>query len=354
MTKTRQLSECDVATKAAKLNLTVDQMVVMIELTDDIEQGSGGAIQGMVLHAVDGGTELKLHSWNATYYVWLVGNRLACVREPYGRSLKMIHESGSESVSGWEQLRDAILRCEGYEVQYEQFDTASNSTINRRGDSMSEVKVKPRVRPPVMEDDVLISNAIKGIANTGEAPIGASSVEEPIVESTIVDSPIGDSSVVEDEVSRLQRAAQEAAAYVRLLESKRQDALREFDRMGDQINEARRAAEIALHQLRAVKPVTLPPVPSFKEILAEARRQRPDANDRETVRMAAMMHSTMSDGLAQAGDNLIYNRPIPEITGSEVRNVADHTYEITGPEKDAQPGQSRPSSVKREIVKRYD
>jgi hypothetical protein len=49
------------------------------------------------------------------------------------------------------------------------------------------------------------------------------------------------------------------------------------------------------------------------------------------VRMAARLHATMSDGLARAGDGMVYNRPLPEIEGMDVRNVEDHKYNITGP-----------------------
>jgi hypothetical protein len=93
-----------------------------------------------------------------------------------------------------------------------------------------------------------------------------------------------------------------------------------------------------MSRYREVKPAPkLPPVPTHAECLAMARQQRPDANDNETVRLAAQLHATMSDGLALAGSGMIYGKP-GEIRGPEVREVGDSTYNIEPIPPDAPPG----------------
>jgi hypothetical protein len=106
-----------VARKAASRNLTVGQLWVALELVDDVEKASDGAIQGMLIRAIDGGSEVKLHSMEAIYYIRLIDGRLHCIGEQYGKPPLMLYE-GKESIAAWEQIRNDILWIEGW-IEYE-------------------------------------------------------------------------------------------------------------------------------------------------------------------------------------------------------------------------------------------
>jgi hypothetical protein len=153
------------------------------------------------------------------------------------------------------------------------------------------------------------------------------------------DPPQPDEKVeVVDEVTRLQREAKAAAERVSLLRNRQRDALREHERLGEDIKQAEAAADETMSRYRAVVPAPkLPPVPTHAECLAMARAQRPDAPDHETVKLAAALHATMSDGRALAGSGMIHGKPA-EITGSEVRDTQDTHYNIEPIPPDAPPG----------------
>lgn len=112
-------TECDmvVARKAARLNLTVGSMWLMLELAEDVERVSYGNVQGMIIRAVGDGTEMKLHSMNATYYVRLIAGRLQLRGSLWRCGTLALHES-DESVAEYEKIRAKILQIEGW-LEYE-------------------------------------------------------------------------------------------------------------------------------------------------------------------------------------------------------------------------------------------
>ena len=120
-TETKIWNECDrvVVAKAAKLNMTPGHMWTALELANDVERVSCGAVQGMVLRRVGQGSELRLHSMDATYYVRVLGRRLECVQEIYGEPPKGVYEGDATCVACWECARGVILGLESYEYEYD-------------------------------------------------------------------------------------------------------------------------------------------------------------------------------------------------------------------------------------------
>jgi hypothetical protein len=130
----------------------------------------------------------------------------------------------------------------------------------------------------------------------------------------------------------LKLEADEAVKHVMDLESKQRDALRIYNETSEALPEAKNKREEALAKLYAAKPRPLPPLPTHEEFLKMARSQRRDADDRETVLMATRLHGMLSDGRARAGERI--NLDPPEMTGTEVRNVEDHRYDIPAPPRE--------------------
>jgi hypothetical protein len=150
------------AAKAASKNLSVDQLRVIIELAEDLERHSDGAVQPLLLQRTDWGCELVLASINALYRLQVMrmvgvhgrlgeveessGStprrrkrhpsltpsepcRIRCVMETYGEGSSVLHE-GPDTVESWQILRKLILYHEGWIVMHsgevrriEEFDT---------------------------------------------------------------------------------------------------------------------------------------------------------------------------------------------------------------------------------------
>jgi hypothetical protein len=106
------------AEKAAQQNLTVDQLILIIQLGGDVAEHSDERIQPMSFQKTDWGCELTLMSINAAYTVqlWKSTRRLTCICERYNAPAELIHAS-DDCVAGWESLRAKILRMEGVEVK---------------------------------------------------------------------------------------------------------------------------------------------------------------------------------------------------------------------------------------------
>ena len=136
----------------------------------------------------------------------------------------------------------------------------------------------------------------------------------------------------EVEIKQLRLDAQEAVGLVQKLKSQQADAMRLLGELDGQIRAAEMARDQAMAAYQRVVPKKLPPVPSFQEMMAMARRQRPDGDDRETVMMAARMHATLTGPLA--GEGMAYDKPLPEMEGSEVRKVDDTHYDIKPPTRE--------------------
>lgn len=135
--QTEVFSECDkhIERKAAKLNLTVGQLWVALELAEDIDRISQGRIQPMCLIRVgQTGCVAKFHSMEATYYVWIDQTDLLCVQERYGKEAAPVGiYRGKDSIPAWETIRHGILAAEGCEYESPQpqntFDTCQNMQI---------------------------------------------------------------------------------------------------------------------------------------------------------------------------------------------------------------------------------
>ena len=136
----------------------------------------------------------------------------------------------------------------------------------------------------------------------------------------------------ESDIEHLQLDAEEATKIVLKLESQQRDAMRLLAEPDGQIkaaNDERDRAVVAYHR---VMPKKLPPAPSLEQMMAQARRQRPDGDDRQTVMMAARLHGML--GGALAGEGRAYAQPLPDVEGTDVRNVGDHHYNIPAPPRE--------------------
>jgi hypothetical protein len=128
------------------------------------------------------------------------------------------------------------------------------------------------------------------------------------------------------EIDRLRLDAEEAGMLVCRLEGQVQEATRLLVELDEKIRKAKAKRDVAVEAYYNVMPKKLPPIPSLAEMIAAARKQRPDADDRQTVMMASRLRGTLHTALA--GEGLIHEKPLPAIEGPEVRNVDDHRYNI--------------------------
>jgi hypothetical protein len=105
------------AQKAAAKNLTIDQLLIVCELADDLEMHTDGAIQPLNLRGLAGGaSELRLFGQYGWYRIEIHAGRIECMYQRFGESALTIHES-DEYIAAWELLRSKILMCEGYECE---------------------------------------------------------------------------------------------------------------------------------------------------------------------------------------------------------------------------------------------
>jgi hypothetical protein len=146
---TQEQVEAVLAAKAAKQNLTVEQLTLLCELSEDCSNHAG--VEALGYARTEFGSCLTLFSASARYQVMLVtqpefrvietgkqSNRLGeahrngnghpsrlskpgktvlkCYRESFDTcQTELIHESESEDIAAWENLRAKILFWEGYE-----------------------------------------------------------------------------------------------------------------------------------------------------------------------------------------------------------------------------------------------
>jgi hypothetical protein len=110
--------------KAAKVNLTLDQFILLVQLGGDVAEYSDDRIQPMSFQKTPWGCQLNLMSINCAYRVQVSkDHRLRCVCERYGRGSGVIHQS-DDTVQESEILRKRILWMEGVEIMTENdFDT---------------------------------------------------------------------------------------------------------------------------------------------------------------------------------------------------------------------------------------
>src|SRR6516164_5023014 len=103
--------------KAASKNLTIDQLLIICELADDLEMHSEGNIQPLNLRRLeDGGSELRLFSLRGWYRVQIHGSQMECIYARWGGPSVIIHQSEG-SVAAYEVLRTKVLMMENYECE---------------------------------------------------------------------------------------------------------------------------------------------------------------------------------------------------------------------------------------------
>ena len=113
--------------KAAGQNLTVNQLLIICELADDLEMHSEGNIQPLNLRGLaGGGSELRLFGQYGWYSVQINRRWMECIYQRFGEAALTIHQS-DECIAAWEILRSKILMCEGYETETQNFDTVSKT-----------------------------------------------------------------------------------------------------------------------------------------------------------------------------------------------------------------------------------
>jgi hypothetical protein len=150
-------------------------------------------------------------------------------------------------------------------------------------------------------------------------------------ETETIDAPEeSPTSKPKSDIDALEAEAKAAVREVLKLEAQASEGLRKYEEASAKLAAAKARRDIAVAKLDRVKPPPLPPIPTREQMLAMARAQRPDADDRKTVELAARMHALVSDGMARAGERA-YDGELPEITGPEVRNIENHRYNLPPP-----------------------
>jgi hypothetical protein len=105
------------AEKAAEKNLTVNQLLVIIELADDLEMHTNGLVQPLNLRALAGGeSELRLFGQWGWYRIEIHAGWMKCLYQQWACEAVLIHAS-EENTAEWEILRSKILAIEGSESE---------------------------------------------------------------------------------------------------------------------------------------------------------------------------------------------------------------------------------------------
>jgi hypothetical protein len=102
--------------KAAAMNLTLDQFMLLVQLGGDLGEHSDDRIQAMSFQKTVWGCQLTMMSINAAYRIQVYKeHRLVCICERFGMGSGLIHDS-DDTVDSWELLRKRILYLEGVET----------------------------------------------------------------------------------------------------------------------------------------------------------------------------------------------------------------------------------------------
>jgi hypothetical protein len=132
----------------------------------------------------------------------------------------------------------------------------------------------------------------------------------------------------EEEIERLEDEAREAGIEASRLENRLQDIPRIVDKLQHELNEQKIKRDRAITQLRKVKPITLPPVPSMEEMMKMARSQCPDRDPAVLKRLAGALHASAVTG-SNAGES--YYPRGDDGMGGDARVVGDSHYDIPPP-----------------------
>jgi predicted nucleic acid-binding Zn-ribbon protein len=134
--------------------------------------------------------------------------------------------------------------------------------------------------------------------------------------------------MTEEEIQQLEAEASTAGKEASSLESRLHDIPRIVDKLQHELNQAKARREIALTQLRKVKPLKLPQVHTLEQMLAKAKSQCPDRNPEEIKRLAGHVHACAATG-SDSGESY-YSRDDERMTG-DARAVDDSHYDVQPP-----------------------
>jgi hypothetical protein len=132
------------------------------------------------------------------------------------------------------------------------------------------------------------------------------------------------------EIQQLEAEAKEATERVLKLESQASNAMRQYNDANEALPNARAKQNELLAKLYALRPTPLPPIPTREQMVAMAREQRQDWDDRKNVQMAERMHAMCASGMARQSESY-YLKPPPKMTGTEVKDISDSHYDLKPP-----------------------
>ena len=133
-------------------------------------------------------------------------------------------------------------------------------------------------------------------------------------------------------IDQLQLHAEEAALLVRQLENQQRDIQRLLGELDDEIKAAKEASERATEAYYRVKPKSLPQEWVHTDMMTAARKQCPGRDETEIKRLVGLLGASQRGSLA--GEGIAYQKPLPPVEGSGVRDMDDHHYDIPAPPKD--------------------
>jgi hypothetical protein len=133
------------------------------------------------------------------------------------------------------------------------------------------------------------------------------------------------------DIEHLRVDASEAAARLGRLKMQQQDCLRQYNELQDKIAQAQEASDAAMEAYYAVKPKKLPQEWTHDQMAAAARRQCPGRDEAEIKRLVGMIGASQRGALAGEGMN---NKPLPPITGTQVRDTENHRYNLAPPPRE--------------------
>jgi hypothetical protein len=134
------------------------------------------------------------------------------------------------------------------------------------------------------------------------------------------------------EVEWLKVEAEEAGKMLQKLEGQQRDALRQYNELEDKIKAAKEKRDKAVATYHSVVPKKLPAEWVHTDMMAAARKQCPGRDEAELKRLVGLLGASQRGALA--GEGIAYQKPLPDIEGSGVRNVENHRYDIPAPPRE--------------------
>jgi hypothetical protein len=138
----------------------------------------------------------------------------------------------------------------------------------------------------------------------------------------------------------INRDALKAKKELELLEAQHRSAMLHVEELSRKLNEARLQADRTAWIAQRSGATKDPPLPSWDELYAAAKAQCPERDPRELHLLVGRLHASISSGASRAGMNAGVG-DLPPMEGDEVRDTADHEYNLpapTGPGGPVTPG----------------